>query len=233
MMNAPLKPEDIDALREYDSATVSNAIEDFKARDRTEGYTSMELRCMFPDLKPMVGYAVTCTMDTTTPGASKPNRLHEFLDMVVASPQPAVVVIQDVGSDRVRSCFVGDMICGAYRSLGVDGVVTDGGVRDVSGIRRRAPGLQLFASGVVVSHGAGAKVDLGVPVSICGLDVRPGDLLHGDENGVVSVPWEIAGSLAEQCRLVQEKEAELFAALESPNVTLEELKAHLGRPTNA
>ena len=78
--------EIIEALRQFDSATISNAIEALQVSDRTEGYSSMELRCQFPDLKPMMGYAVTCTSDSTTPGPSRPSRLAEFIDLVLLLP---------------------------------------------------------------------------------------------------------------------------------------------------
>ena len=232
-MNSPLLPRIVEALRDYDSATISNAIEDFQVRDRTVGYTSMEIRCQFPELRPMVGYAVTCTMDSTTPGPRRPNKLPDFLDAVAASPQPVVVVVKDVGYSNARSCFTGDMICSIYAKLGAVGVVTDGGIRDVSGIRKQAPGLQVFAPGVVVSHGNGAKLDVNVPVNIGGMEIQPGDLLHGDENGVVNVPMDIAEPVVEEARKVRETEAKLFEYLGSQSVTLEGLKSHVGRPTNA
>jgi regulator of RNase E activity RraA len=232
-MNSPLPPGVIEALRDYDSATISNAIEDFEVRDRTEGYASMEIRCQFPELRPMVGYAVTCTMDSTAPGPKQPNKLHQFLDAIAESPQPAVVVIQDVGSSNARSCFAGDMICAVYAKLGAVGVVTDGGIRDVNGIRKQATDLQVFAPGVVVSHGNGAKLDVNVPVNIGGMEVQPGDLLHGDENGVVNVPIDIAEAVVEKARQVRETEAKLFEYLGGPSVTLEGVKSHIGRPTNA
>ena len=67
-----LSPKQIEALGRIDSPTVSNAIEAFGVRDPTDGYASLELRCLFPDLGPMVGYAVTCTADSTTPGGPRP-----------------------------------------------------------------------------------------------------------------------------------------------------------------
>ena len=220
MGNQPT-PDTLEILRQFDSATVSNAIESFEVRDRTEGYTSMELRCQFPELPPMVGFAVTCTMDSTTPGPKRPNKRSEFFDAVAASPQPVVIVAQDLGPDRLKSCFFGDMVCAALRTLGVAGVVTDGGIRDVSGIGKNAPGLQVFAPGVVASHGTVVRLDINVPVTVAGLEVRPGDLLHGDENGVVKVPLDIAEEVAEQSRLVREREAEFFDYLRSPSVTRE------------
>ena len=191
-------------------------------------YASMELRCQFPDLAPMVGYAVTCTADSTTPGPLRRSKLPDFLDLVAAAPQPAVAVIQNVGPDPLRSCFVGDVISAACRKLGVIGMVTDGGVRDLKGILLNASGLQVFAPGVVVSHGSATIVDVNVPVSICGLDIRPGDLLHGDENGLLKVPRDIAGAVVEQACVVRQKEAEVFEMLRSASVTLDEIKSTVG-----
>ena len=214
----------IELLRGIDSPTISNAIEKFKVRKQTEGYASSELSCRFPDLPPMVGYAVTCVVDTTSPEPTGPNRLADLFDAVAASPKPAVVVMQQQGPDRPRSCMVGDMVCSSLRKLGVAGLVTDGGIRDVRGIRNRAPGFQVFAGGLVVSHGLPVYLDVNVSVTVCGLAVRPGDLLHGDESGLLSVPLNIVEAVVEQARAVLKKESELIDFLNSDSFSLDELK---------
>lgn len=230
MKNTQPSAEVLDGLRKIDSATVSNSIEAFRVRGRTEGYTSMELRCLLPELNPMVGYAVTCKADSTSPGPRKTDRLHDLLDAVAAAPKPAVVVVQSTGSDRMRSCFIGDMISTAYQKLGVVGAVTDGGIRDLAGIRLRAPGFQVFAPGKVVSHGNCAILEVGVSVSVCGLSIDPGDLLHGDENGLLTVPLDIAGSVLEQAKRVLESEKEYFDFLQSSDYSFEGLKRLIAFP---
>jgi len=227
-MGKLLSPETLDALRAFDTATISNAIEAFKVRDPTDGYASMELRCQFPDLTPIVGYAVTATVNTTSPGPVRVDRLHDLLDTLRAAPKPAIVVIQHIGPDRLRSCVAGDLISATYQKLGAVGFVTDGGIRDLSGIRRRVPGFQVFAPGLVPSHGTAATIEVGVTVSICGLTIQPGDLLHGDENGLITVPLDIAESVAEQAQKVFNKEQELFDLLNSSSCTYEALKRRLG-----
>ena len=229
MMKTLPSPEVLDALRQFDSPTVSNAIEHFKVRDPVTGYASMELRCQFPDLEPMVGYAVTCREDTTTPSDDRPMRLHELLDAIHAAPKPVVVVVQYVGPDRLRSCLAGDMLSSALQKLGVVGLVTDMGNRDISGIRRRAPGFQIFSPGWVASHGYGVVLDVGVSVSICGLNIEPSDLLHGDENGLIKVPIDIAESVVERARSIREAETEFFDFLESSSFTYEGLRSRIGR----
>ena len=217
----------IDELRQFDSATVANAVEAFAVRDPVSGYASMELRCQFPERDPMVGYAVTCTADTTRPDDNRPMRLVDLVDMVAAAPKPAVLVIQYVGQDRLRSCFVGDMFCTWFQNLGGIGVVTDGGVRDLAGIAERAPDVQIFAPGPVVSHGHGAFLDFNVTVSICGLSIRPGDLLHGDANGLLTVPASIATDVASQAAVVREAESAYFDFLEGDTFSSDELKRRL------
>lgn len=229
MTRTLLSPEVLEALRQFDGPTISNAIEHFKMRDPVTGYASMELRCQFPELKPMVGYAVTCTADTTTLGDNRPMKFDNLLDAVQAAPKPAVVVIKYVGSDRFRSAFLGDMSCTALQKLGVVGAVTDGGNRDRSGIRRRAPGFQIFSPGWVVSHGYGVYIDFCLPVSICGLTIESGDLLHGDESGLLTIPHDVAESVLEQARLIRDAEKEFFDFLGSSTFTYEELKHRIGR----
>jgi regulator of RNase E activity RraA len=229
MAGAGVAPDVLAALREIDSPTVSNGVEFFKVRDRTAGYASLELRCLTPGQQPMVGYAVTVTADSTTPAETRPERIHDVFDMIHSAPQPAVLVIQHVGTDRLKSCFVGDMFCTGLSKYGATGVVTDGGVRDVPGIRQRAPGFSVFAAGTVVSHGTPVFLDFNTTVSICGLTIRPGDLLHGDDSGLLTIPLEIAEPLVEQARAVQARERAYFDFLASSEFSHEGIKKHLGR----
>jgi 4-hydroxy-4-methyl-2-oxoglutarate aldolase len=219
----------LDQLRSFDSPTVSNAIEALAIRDRTQGYASMELRCQFPELKPMVGYAVTCTADSTSPGTPQRNKWNELFDLVASRPKPAVVVIQNCGPDRLRSCFVGDMSALAYQKLGAVGLATDGGFRDLSGIRRGAPGFQLFSPGAVVSHGNAAIVEVDIPVSLAGLTIQPGDLLHGDESGLLNVPTPFVQAIIVQAALVRRTEQEWADYAHSDLFKIEGMKERLLR----
>jgi len=187
----------------------------------------MELRCLYPDLGAMVGYAITCTADSTSPAPRRPAKEPELLEAVQAAPKPAIVVIKDIGPNRLRSCHAGDVLCSIFQRLGVIGLVTDGGIRDLSGIRQRVPGFHVFASGLVVSHGIPTFLEIGITVSICGLTIRPGDLLHGDENGLLVIPAEIAGRVAAQAKLVWEKEHNLLDFVRSDAFSLEELKSRM------
>ena len=217
----------IEMLAKFDSPTISNTIEHFKVRDPVTGYANMDLKCQFPNQKPMVGYAVTCTADTTTAGCNKPMRLDKLLDIINDAPKPVVLVTKFVGPDLKKSCLAGDMFCTAMSKLGVVGLVTDMGNRDIRQIHERAPEFQVFCPGAVVSHGHGYYLDFNVSVSICGMTIQPGDLLHGDDSGLLSVPIDIAEAVAERAASSRQAEADYFDFLEN-NFSFEELKKRLG-----
>ena len=202
-----LSAKQIEALRRIDSATIANAIETFDVRDLTAGYASLELHCMFPDLPPAVGYAVTCTVDSTTPRRGGAAGMGKLVRALRAAPKPAIIVMQAAGQDRLRNCHIGDVMSTLFHKMGAVAAVADAGVRDLAGIAERAPGFQVFAVGTVVSHGDHHIIEVGPSVSICGLTISPGDLLHGDSSGLVSIPHTIAARLPAAARKVLKAEA--------------------------
>lgn len=208
-----LSQEQLSALRRIDSPTISNAIETFQVRPRVAGYVGYDIRCMFPDLPPTVGYAVTCTVDSTTEGRVGIgfNKLYELL---ANAPKPAIVVMQDVGQDRLHSCHAGEVMSTTMKRLGAVGILTDGGLRDVKEVRVLG-GFQYFCAGLVVSHGNPICVSVGDEVTISGMRVRPGDLLHGDVNGVVHIPDECAGQVAEAAYRIWAREEETMHYISS------------------
>ena len=229
-MNTPPKQSDTDLVEKlsgFDTATVANAIEHFKVRDPVVGYASLELRAQISNPKPMVGYAVTCTKTTTSPGDKRPQGLEKVLDLIDDSRKPAVLVFQYLGDDRLRGCSIGDMFCAALDRLGVVGAVADHGVRDLQGISDRVPGFQVFSPGCVASHGYGVVLDVDVNVSVCGLEISTGDLLHGDENGLISIPLDIADEVIKQAQIVRNDEEDYFRFINRKDLTLEELKKGL------
>jgi 4-hydroxy-4-methyl-2-oxoglutarate aldolase len=193
-------------LARYDAATVSNAIESFAVRPRTEGFTDLTVRCMYPDLPPIAGRAVTCRMESSSYSPNKPNKLPDLFDMVWGMTEPVVVVCSQVGPDPDRTCLAGDLVSAMLQRIGAVGIVTDCAARDLDVVRRRAPGFQIFARGIVASHGTGRIVEVGEVVTLGGLTVRSGDVLHGDHNGLVSVPEEIAAKVASAAQAVLDTE---------------------------
>jgi 4-hydroxy-4-methyl-2-oxoglutarate aldolase len=217
-----LTKEQFDALRAIDSPTVANAIERFEIRPRTEGYAGYDLRCQFPSLGTMMGYAITCTADSTTEGRSNPRGLLPLWEALEAAPKPAVLVIKDIG-DRRRGCHMGEIMATMAKTLGAVGCVSDGGLRDVREVEALG-GFQYFCPGFVVSHGSAVVIDINVPVEISGMTINPGDLLHGDVNGLLVVPDSVADRVIDEVAKVREAEKAMLDLIRSPGFSVEKLR---------
>jgi 4-hydroxy-4-methyl-2-oxoglutarate aldolase len=210
--------EQLDELRAIDSPTIANAIELFEVRPRVSGYCGSNVRCFTPDAGFMLGYAVTCRGDSTT--EHKDRREHTELYRAVAAnqPWPSVVVIGDDGdpSKLHLSCHVGEMMATTMKRCGAVGLLTDGGVRDLREIVALG-GFHYFGRGLVVAHGRPSIYDVGATVTIDGMEVKPGDLLHGDVNGVTIIPAEIAAQVAAKAMAVRDQEQERLQEILSPD----------------
>ena len=218
-----LTPGQLAVLAAIDSPTVANAIERFRVRRRIDGYADRDLRCAFPSRGSMVGYAVTCTADSTTEGRSDGAGLIGLWAALEAAPKPAVLVIKDVGPDPRKGCHMGEIMATIAKTLGAVGCVSDGGLRDVREVEALG-GFQYFCPGFVVSHGQPVILDVDVPVAVHGLSIEPGTLLHGDVNGLLAVPEAIAGEVAAACDAVRAEERALLDLITAPGFTVEKLR---------
>ncbi len=214
---------EIEALRAIDSPTLSNAIERVGVRPRIEGYAGYDLRCAFPSLGTLAGYAVTCTADSTTESREDRDGLMRLWDAIARAPKPAVVVIADIGPDPRRGCHMGEVMATTARSLGAVGCFCDSGLRDVVEVQAMG-GFHYFCPGFVVSHGRAVILDINVPVTISGLAIAPGDLLHGDVNGLLTVPEIDTDRLLAEVQTVRDQERALLEFIREPGFTLEKLR---------
>lgn len=214
----------ISYLKTVDSPTLSNAIEELKVRPRHEGFAPENVRCLFPEFGRMCGYAVTAQVETVS--QMTPTDRGIFIDLfeaVNASPKPAVVVLQEIGSNPELAAHCGEVMATIFTRLGAVGLVSDSAVRDIPEVR--AIGMHYFARGAVASHGHFHIVRVGVPVQVNGLVVKPGDLLHGDENGLISVPECDVNELARAVDAVRAREKKLMDFVKGDRFTIEELRA--------
>jgi 4-hydroxy-4-methyl-2-oxoglutarate aldolase len=190
----PVTARCVQRLAEFDTPTICNAIEMFDVRPRNRGFTDGRIRAAFRGLPPMVGFASTARMcsNDTAPGKDAYACLERQLENVSKLAGPPVVVYQDVEEPAVGAT-VGEVMCNVYRAAGAAGLITSGAARDLSQIE--ALSFPLFMGATIASHAFCRTIDVGVPVEVGGLQVSPGDLLHGDENGVVSIPHELMSEI--------------------------------------
>jgi len=223
-MNATLTPEQLETLRRLDACTLANAIESFHKRLRNEGFTDGTVRCLFPRLQPMIGYAATIKVRGSAPPTTDgryPDRT-DWWDYVLSLPAPRVVVVQDVATKVGLGSLLGAVHINILRALGCEGAVTNGSVRDIPAAE--SLGFHLFAGSVSVSHAYVHIVEVGGAVEIAGLKIQSGDLLHGDLHGVQSIPLDIAGRIFPVAQRIMAEEQELIALCQSKDFSIEKLR---------
>lgn len=219
-----LTPEQLESLRRLDACTLANAIETFHERLRNEGFVDHTLRCLFPRLQPMVGYAATIKIRGSSPPtvAGPYADRTDWWDYIVSLPEPRVVVVEDVASRPGLGSLVGAVHMNILRALHCVGVVTNGSVRDIPA--SESAGFHLFAGSVSVSHAYVHIVEIGKSVEIGGLKIQSGDLLHGDMHGVQSIPLDIAARIPPVAANITAREQALIALCRAPGFSLEKLR---------
>ena len=218
-------PSDIlDFLRRTDTCSVSNAIETLNVRMRNEGYVHGGLRCMFPELAPIAGYAVTASIRASAPPISGLCYYQhpDWWRFCASVPGPKIIVMEDLDPVPGTGALVGEIHAEIGRALGCVGYLTNGTVRDVGALQ--ALGFQCFASGPSVSHSYAHIIEFGAPVHIGGLKISTGDLLHGDLNGIHAIPAAVTGRLPGAVEKMRAHESELIELCRDRDFSIEKLE---------
>lgn len=210
-----LSRETLERLARFDTPTICNVIELFDVRPRNRGYMDARVRCNFPEFPPMVGFAATASFRSDDPPAKGDayGSIEQQLEQFAALPGPPVVVFQDLDDPPVGAVF-GEVMCSTYKAFGAAGLVTNGAGRDLDQVR--ALGFPVFTGGTICSHAWCHILHIGLPVRVGGLMVNQGDLLHGDANGVTTIPVEIAVAVAELADEFVAAEAIIMDYVKSP-----------------
>lgn len=218
-----ITPDRLDRLRQYDTPTICNLIELFDVRPRNIGFMDKSIRACYPDMPPMVGFAATVTCRTTfDPKMGTPYAIVEQVKRFEELSGPAVVVFQDLDNPPLAATF-GEVMCTTYQAFGAVGLVTNGPGRDLDQVR--AINFPVFTDGAVCSHGYIRMFDLHIPVHVGGTPIFPNDLIHGDINGVTTIPTEIVPELLDVADEFIAAEQIILDTLRQPGVTVEQLEA--------
>ena len=224
-MNPVLTTAQLAALGRIDGCTLCNAIETFDVRLCNEGFCDSSIRCLFPELPPMVGYAVPVKIHCSSPPMDGGHYLDrtDWWNYILSIPAPRVVVLQDTDPQRGLGALLGEVHANILRALQCAGAVTDGAVRDVDALR--ASRFPCFAGHVAISHAYAHIVSIGDPVEIGRLKINAGDLLHGDQHGVVSVPTRLAPELPAVATRILAHDRRLIELCRADGFSLEKMHA--------
>ena len=223
-----LTPSQFEAIQQFDTCVIANAIEQFDVRLRNVGFTRPGLRCVTQRGARLLGYASTSKVRTSDPPVTGRAYLDrtDWWDSVGRLPAPRIAVIQDVDPTPGSGACLGEVHAAILKALGCGGAITNGAVRDVPAVSNL--NFPLFAPFVTASHSYMHIVDYGEPVEIFGLKIQTGDLLYADCHGVISIPLEIAPQLPEAAARIQAKERKIIDFCLSPDFSTETLVKLLG-----
>jgi hypothetical protein len=210
MSSSPLNRDQLAALQKYDTPTVCNVVELFDVRPRSAGFMNDSIRCCFPHLPPMVGArrrSAACpaaaVLRAWRPGVRRP------LGPAVWFP----------GSRRpISPTTFGEVMCSVYKSFGAAGLITSGAGRDLDQVE--AIKFPAFTNGTICAHGYCHMLHMNITVTVGGLIIEPGVLLHGDRNGVTTIPAEVASEVADGCKELMAAEQIILDYVRGPNPTV-------------
>lgn len=217
----------LEELAQFDTATISNVIELFNIRPRNVGYMDRRIEAAFPRFPPMVGYALTAEFRSAAelPGETVYASFKEQLEAAAELPGPAILTFQDLDDPPVGATF-GEVMCSIYRSAGAAGLITSGAGRDLPQVE--ALNFPVFIGSRICSHAYCRILGLNRPVRVGGLLVTPGDLLHGDVNGVINIPTEIAAEIPDVAREFVAAEQQLIDAAKTQSLAPSEVAERQG-----
>ncbi len=196
MAGPSLTPELLARLRAVDTPTVCNAIEVAQGRRGFAAFTRRTVMASDPDAPAAVGFAATAVIagrePPTEPAETIRARRLDYFRHMAAAPAPALAVVQDVDYPECVGAWWGEVHTVVHRGLGMVGALTDGAMRDLGDL---APGFPVIAGSVGPSHGFVHVRAIDVPVTLFGLGIRSGDLVHADRHGALVVPPEVWSTL--------------------------------------
>jgi regulator of RNase E activity RraA len=166
---------------------------------------------MYPELGPIAGYAVTCVYSVPDPNYNRLTFM-DVIDALEASPKPTILVMQQKFPPELaaKAGLVGEIMVTSMQAVGCIGLISNGPSRDIDAIR--ALKFQYMLSGAAAGHGAMAVQAVNVPVTVAGMDVHPGEIVHMDENGACKFPADkLEAVLANVKALIKEEDTRLKA----------------------
>ena len=225
------------ALREIDTPTITNVVATYPTNPLCLGlynpwtenwYTDTSIRCIYPEMGPVIGYAVTCVYGMPDPNYSGRLSFMDVVDALDAMKKPTILVIQQKWPDGIikKAGLAGEMMVSSMMAVGCVGLLSNGPSRDVDAIRKLK--FQYLLGGVTAGHGEMAVHAVNVPVSVGGMDVAPGDLIHMDENGAVKFPVQHAEAVVKNAKAMLDDEARRLVHLRAAKTAAEVRAANSG-----
>ena len=216
-----LNKEILEGLKALDTPTVCNALEVVDPNRRNRGFNVRPFVCAHPELPSVVGYARTARIRATHK-PEKPMDAESYYKYIAEDgPLPSVVVIKYIDEIPGYGSFWGEVNTNLHYGLGCLGIITNGCIRDIPDSQEN---FQMLAGMINPSHAWVHVVDWGTPVTIHGMDVEDGNLIHADMHGAVVIPSKFAKKVIEEAKKIAAKESILIQASQKPGFNMDRLR---------
>jgi regulator of RNase E activity RraA len=157
------------------------------------------------------------------PGGAAGVPVSELHQAIAATSGPVVVVIEDENDPSGLGAFLGEVNGTLLAALHVSGFLTNGRVRDVTELRTL--NFAVHAAGLCVARRNMRLTAVGIPVIVGGLAISPGDLLHGDQHGVLKIPEDTAAQLPALAARIRDEEQAIVKWARSAEFAIDGLLA--------
>jgi len=220
MTSGPLTPDELEEIRQLDCSTL------FFARAGVEGFisedfTGPEIRCMYPEMGNVVGYAITSEWTTMDPESPDLDFL-DYYEWVEAQPGPKVAVMMDADPRVGRAAALGSMQARTLKRLGVGAILASVAVQKPEPVR--AAGMPVWSTGVAAAHGPYHLIRYGAPVQIGRVGWETGDLVFADAAGAIRIPVAIAREVLAKVKADGTEGSTYFDVIDAPGFTVAKLR---------
>ena len=216
-----LNKEILEGLKVLDTPTVCNALEVVDPNRRTRGFNVRPFVCAHPELPSVVGYVRTARIRATHKPEKPMDKEGYYKYIAEDGPLPSVVVIQDIDEIPGYGAFWGEVNTNVHYGPGCLGLITNGCIRDIPDSQEN---FQMLAGMINPSHAWVHVGDWGTQVTIHGMDVEDGNLIHADMHGAVVIPSKSAKKVIEEAKKIAAKESILIQASQKPGFNMDRLR---------
>jgi regulator of RNase E activity RraA len=223
-MTYPFTGEDMQALAQWDTPTICNALELLVPERRAIGFIVEPMVALHHGTAPIVGLARVGTVRAKEPPRGQVADRMAWYEYVANAALPTIVAIQDLDDRMGYGAFWGEVHTNLHRKLGALGCVTNGSFRDLAA---SAKNFQIIGGRVGPSHAHIHVVDFGKPVNIFGMQVAHDDVVHADEQGAVVIPADCVKQLPAKVDLVSRREKVILDLCASPDFSIARLRTAL------
>ena len=219
----------LEKLKDYDTPAVTNVVATYPEDPLCLGlynpwtqnwYTDQTIRCIYPELGRLAGYAVTCVFGLPDSNYSRLSFM-DIIDALEQSKKPTILIIKQNFPPAIagKVGLSGGIMTTALKSIGCVGVISDGPSRDIDEIRSMK--FQYMLTGTSAGHGSVAVHAVNTPVSVGSMDVSPGEIIHMDESGACKFPAGKLGAVITNLEALANLERERMKALSKAKTAAE------------